>query len=107
MYTGANFGAYEQLSLEHCDVIVHNAVKPKEIVDQAKYGAMNFTERKTWDLDLKSQNLKKGKVLDNISLLYLTLWNQCTLPLKSKIKSHLKYAVAEKAEGYYRVVAID
>ena len=67
MYAGAKFGACEQLSLEHGNVIVHNAVKPKEIVDQAKYDAMNFTERKTWDLDSKSWNLKKGKVLDNIS----------------------------------------
>ena len=67
MYAGAKFGACEQLSLEHGDVIVHNAVKPKEIVDQAKYDAMNFTERKMWDLGLKSWNLKKGKGLDNIS----------------------------------------
>ena len=45
MYTGVKFGACEQLSLEHEDVIVHNAVKPTGIVDQAEYDAMNFTER--------------------------------------------------------------
>ena len=47
MYTGAKFGLCEQLSLDH--------------------GALSFTERKTWDLDLKNWNLKKGKTLDNIS----------------------------------------
>ena len=81
MQAGAKFGACEQLSLEHGEVIIHNAVKPQELVDQAAYDALNFTERKTWDLDMKNWNLKKGKVLDNISRLYPTLWNQCTLPL--------------------------
>ena len=67
MYAGAKFGACEQLSLEHGKVIVHNSVEPQELVDQAEYDALNFTERKTWDLDLKNWNLKKGKTLDNIS----------------------------------------
>ena len=52
--------------------------------------------KKSCDLDLKSWNLKKGRVLDNICQLYPILWNQCTLPLKSKIKSHAKYMVVEK-----------
>ena len=67
MYAGSKFGASEQLSLEHGDVIVHNVVKLAEIESQTKYDAMNFTAKKTWDLDLKSWNIKKGKVLDNIS----------------------------------------
>ena len=96
MYAGAKFGACEQLSLEHGEFIIHNAVKPLDLVDQSVYDALSFTERKTWDLDLKNWNFKKGKTLDNISRLYSTLWNQCTLPLKSKIKGHPKFAVVEK-----------
>ena len=67
MYAGAKFGACEQLSLEYGKVIIHNAVTQQELVDQAEYDALNFTERKTCDLDLKNLNLNKGKVLDNIS----------------------------------------
>ena len=95
MYAGAKFGACEQLSLEHGELIIHNAVKPLDLVDQSVYDALSFTERKTWDLDLKNWNLKKGKTLDNISQLYPTLWNQCTLPLKSKLQGHDKYAKVE------------
>ena len=57
---------------------------------------MNFTARKMWELDLKSRYIKKGMVLDNTCYLYLILWNQCTLALKSKSKSHLKHTITEK-----------
>ena len=85
MYTGAKFGACEQLSLEHGELIIHNAVEPIDLEDQSAYDALTFKEQKTSDLDLKNWNLKKGKTLDNICRLYPTLWNQCTLPLKSKL----------------------
>ena len=42
MYAGAKFGACEQLSLEHGKVIIHNAMKPQELVDQSKYDALSF-----------------------------------------------------------------
>ena len=95
MYAGAKFGACEQLSLEHGELIIHNAVKPLDLVDQSAYDALSFTVRKTWDLNLKTWNHKKGKTLDNISQLYPTLWNQCTLPLNSKLQGHDKYAKVE------------
>ena len=89
MYTGSKFGPSEKLSLVTGQIIVHNLVKPAIIADQKEFETMN-TEKKTWELDLKSWNIKKGKVLDNMCRLYLYLWNQCTLALKSKIKCHLK-----------------
>ena len=79
MYAGAKFGACEQLLLEHGELIIHNAVEPIDLEDQSAYDALTFKERKTWDLDLKNWNLRKCKTLDNISRLYPTLWNQCTL----------------------------
>ena len=103
MYAGAKFGACEQLSLEHGEVIIHNAVKPQELVDQFAYDVLNFMERKMWDLDLKNWNLKKGKTLDNISRLYPTLWNQCTLPLKSKLQGHDKYAKVESHKNTFEL----
>ena len=99
MYVGAKFGACEQLSLEHGELIIHNAVEPLDLADQSTYDALSFTERKTWDLNLKNWNLKKGKTLDNISRLYPTLWNQCTLSLKSKLRGHDKYATVESQKN--------
>ena len=75
---------------------MHNAVKLKEIGTQQDYEAMNFTARKTLDLHLKLWNIKKDKVMDIMCHLYPYLWNQCTLPLKSKIKSHPKHAAAKR-----------
>ena len=95
-FSGSKYGPSEQLSLESGCTVVHNAVQPRDIQTKLEYLALSFTEAKTWDLQLKLWNLKKEKVLDNICQLYPHLWNQCTLPLKSKIKSHPKHAAADK-----------
>ena len=71
-------------------------MKPAVIENQKDFDGMTFTERKILELQLKSWNIKKDKVLDNMCRLFLYLWNQCTLALKSKIKFHPKHAAAEK-----------
>ena len=48
---------------------------------------------------MKSRNNKSEKVMDNLSRLYQYLWNQRTLPLKSLLKSHPKYAAANRVKN--------
>ena len=74
-FSGSKVGPSEQLSLEGGLTVMHNAVKPREIETKQEYEAMNFTEMKTWDLQLKSWNIKRDKVLDNMCRLYPYLWN--------------------------------
>ena len=95
-YTGSKFGPSEQLSLEGGSTVVHNSTEPREIQSKSDYECLTYTEQKMWDLQLKSWNNKKEKVLENICRLYPYLWNQCTLPLKSKVKSNPRYTDADK-----------
>ena len=95
-FTGSKFGPSEQLSLEGGQVLVHGARQPVNVETQSQFDATNFTQKKTWEMQLKSSNIKSEKAMDNLSQLYLYLQNHCTLSLKSYIKSHLKHAIAKK-----------
>ena len=47
---------------------------------------------------MKSRSNKSEKAMNNLSQSYPDLQNQCILPLKSHLKSHSKYAAAEKVK---------
>ena len=95
-FAKSKFWPSEQLSLEGGRIVVHGTMKPAEINTQRQFNVMNFTEKKTWEVRLKLWNIKKNKVLDSMCRLYPYLGNQCTLLLKSRIKSYPKHGVAKK-----------
>ena len=79
-------------------MIVHGTMESKDIESQVAFDRFTFKEKETWKLQTKSWNNKSEKVMNNLGKAYLYLWNQCTLPLKNRLKTHQKYKVAKKVK---------
>ena len=97
-FVGSKFRPSEQLLSEARCVAVQGTREPKDIETQSQFDAFTFKQKETWKIQLKSWNIKNEKVMDNLNRLYPYLWNQCTLPLKSHLKSHSKYAATKKVK---------
>jgi hypothetical protein len=100
------YGASEKQSLEQGTLIVVGAAKPKEIETKKEFEGMFYSAQEEWKHEMKRYKDTTAKTITNLSYGYSILWEQCSQPLKNKIKTNPRFVQAETSSDVIDLLKI-
>lgn len=98
-YIGKKYSMSESKSLEQGRAHLIGIVHPPKY-NQAEYDALEFWEKKQWELDMKRYSDAIATLRKNLTACYAIIWGQMTITLKNQIKSEAGFkAIQNTSDG--------
>lgn len=90
-HIGSRLGASKKWSLEKVVLTVIGVTPLASFKSKSDFEALDFLNQEGWKIIKKTYNMKKTKVVENLSQGGIDLWRQCAQALKNHLKTHVGF----------------